>query len=143
MSRRRHPLLGLIGSLLVLQSTCSSVVAGRHTDPVWVRSEPCARVIVDGEAQGTTPLCLELVSTVGHSIRLERAGYEVHETLVRPMFSLGFLRRILFGGALGAAASTVDACRGGAQRLSPGEIDVILRRTADLDARLASLCLVP
>jgi len=143
MRRRRHPLFGLIGSALLLQSTFSSVVAGVPTDPVWVRSQPEARVIVDGEAQGMTPLCIELVRTVGHTIRLERAGYEVHETLVKPVLSLGFLRRALFGGALGAASSAVEACRGGAQRLSPREIDVLMRRTVDLDARLVSMCLVP
>ena len=143
MRRRRHPLFGLIGSALFLQTILSSVVAGDATDPVWVRSQPEAQVIVDGEAQGMTPLCLELVRTVGHTIRLERAGYEVHETLVKPVFSPRFLGRALFGGALGVASSAVEAYRGAAQRLMPREIDVLLRRTADLDARLVSMCLVP
>ena len=142
MRRRRHPLLVLTGLVLFLHSI---VLAGDPTDAVWVRSEPSAEVIVDGEMQGTTPLCLELAAGVGHSIRLERAGYEVHETIVRPVFSCwGFVRRMVFGGGVAGAAETgIALARGGGRRLTPRRVDVILERTARLDARLLSRCLVP
>ena len=138
MRRRRHPLSTLLTIALFLFSTGSLVVAGDPTDPVWVRSQPSATVVVDGEVEGRTPLLVHLSRSAAHSIRIEHPGYQVQEVLVRPVLSWGGLRHVLFGGgAIGTLGSALDVAAGGGRALSPSEVDVILTRTAEIEMHIA------
>jgi len=130
MRRTRHPLLRLLFIALFLHATTSMLVAGDPTDPVYVGSHPVgATVIVNGEVEGRTPVVLHLSRGTAHSIRLELVGYEIHETLVRPVLQWNVLRHVLFGGpALGSLHTAVDLSSGHSERLRPSAVDVVLER---------------
>ncbi|NTV80004.1 MAG: PEGA domain-containing protein [Candidatus Aminicenantes bacterium] len=72
--RQRSFLIALLLSALSLQG-CMTLV-GRKAQHVTVTARPAgARILVDGEFEGVTPLALRLAKKPPHVIRIEKEGY--------------------------------------------------------------------
>ena len=145
MSRSRFPLFGLIGLCVTIGSVSSSLLASERFDVVAVSTLPAgARVIVDGEVGGCTPLVLTLSREFVHVITVELEGYHPQTTEIRPEVDWAVLSREVLGGSLGGAVGglvggAVDLATGEAQRLPPAEIEWSLERVQEVGDTLPPL----
>ncbi len=73
---RRSTSLALIVTWLVFSLQGCMTLIGRKAQHVTVTARPAgARVLVDGEFEGITPLALRLAKKPPHVIRIEKEGY--------------------------------------------------------------------
>jgi hypothetical protein len=111
-SVRALAVAALIGA--VTPGCCSIIHQTRQA--VAISSTPSrARVIVDEEEQGRTPLVAKMKRKYHHTIRLELEGYEPYEmALTRKVWG-----NLVFGGVIGLI---IDASNGALYRLTPEAI---------------------
>lgn len=126
--RFRHPLLSCVLFLSSVYGIASTLFAGEPTDEVSVASTPLgARVVVDGEERGSTPLSLELTTDREHRIQVVSDGYATVETLVQPVIGWSLVGATVINGLfLGLAQSAVELSTGGARELEPNDVHVHL-----------------
>src|SRR5688572_25989213 len=94
--------LGLTPLLLALASPLAGCASfGPEFQSISVESKPAgARVLVDGEAVGTTPTAVDVTCHEPHDVRVELAGYPPREfRLKNTLHPLLFLNLALLGGA--------------------------------------------
>lgn len=116
----------LIGCALAL-GACASVIHGTHQD-VGISSAPTgARVSVDGQDKGDTPLVAHLARKENHLVRLELAGYKPYETTLTRSVSGWVWGNIVIGGLIGFA---VDALDGGLYKLTPEQVSGTMQSSA-------------
>lgn len=116
--------LGLISVFLFL-TACASIMHGTTQD-VGISSTPtAARVLVNGQDMGTTPVIADLKRKNQHFVRIEMDGYQTYETTLTKKVSGWVWGNIVFGGLIGLA---VDAITGGLYNLTPEQIRAELTR---------------
>ena len=116
----------LVGCALAL-GACASVMHGTHQD-VGIASAPTgAKVSVDGQDKGNTPLVAHLARKQNHLVRLELAGYQPYETTLTRSVSGWVWGNIVIGGLIGLA---VDAIDGGLYKLTPEQVSGTLQSSA-------------
>lgn len=117
-----------VPALALLLTGCASIVNG-STQPVSFISTPAAaRVIVDGNPIGSTPVVHALSRKKLHAVRFELDGYQPYEMALSRSVSGWVWGNIVFGGLIGLA---VDAGTGGMYKLSPEQVSANLsQRTA-------------
>lgn len=94
----------------------------------WISSSPTgAKVIIDNESQGTTPMTASLKRKEHHTIRIEMAGYQPYETKIIRKVDGWIIGNIIFGGLIGLG---VDAITGGMYKLTPDQIESQLQKSA-------------
>lgn len=120
------PRLALLAAVLFgipFLPACASIMQGT-TQQVGIGSSPTgARVLVNGQALGTTPVNLDLARKEKHLVRIELDGYEPYELAMTRSVSGWVVGNILFGGLIGLA---VDAMSGGMYKLSPEQINATM-----------------
>lgn len=115
-------LLGL--SVLVLLTSCATIIHGSRQD-VSIASNPSSAVVsIDGVEVGRTPLTTELSRKGHHAIKIELDGYMPFETQFTRKVDGWIAGNILFGGLIGLA---VDAISGGMYKLTPEQLQAELR----------------
>ncbi len=78
----------LIISFIFFES-CSAIKGNKY-QTVPVTSRPSgAKIVVDGQEAGLTPLNLKLDKSKDHEIRIEKEGYQPVVIMIRPMYDLG------------------------------------------------------
>lgn len=116
--------LAAIALALPLLGGCASIVNGT-TQAVSVSSDPPgARVEVDGDPQGSTPLSMELKRKHNHLITISMDGYQTEQVAVNKVMSGAVAGNILAGGFIGWG---IDAANGSQYKLKPDTIAVVLR----------------
>jgi hypothetical protein len=122
---------------------CASIMHGT-TQEVGISSSPTnARVIVDNQPRGTTPLVARLSRGDNHIVRIELAGHAPFEATLTKKVSGWVWGNIVFGGIIGLA---VDAMTGGLYNLTPEQLSGQLARqgaSAQLQADGIYVILVP
>lgn len=113
--------------LLIVLSLCSCATIMHGTSQtLGISSNPSsAKVTVNGQELGTTPLIADLKRKREHIVKIELQGYLPYETTVTKKVSGWVWGNILFGGLIGLA---VDAITGGLYNLTPEQIAGELRR---------------
>ena len=115
-----------LGSLLALLG-CATIMH-QTTQEVGISSTPTkAKVTVDSQVQGETPVVVELKRKNSHIVRLELEGYEPFEATFTRKVSGWVWGNLLFGGLIGLA---VDAMSGGLYKLSPEQLAAELKASA-------------
>lgn len=110
-----------IASLAV--AACCSIIHGTHQD-VGISSNPTsARVTIDGQTAGTTPVVAHLTRKDNHFVRIELPGYKPYETTLTRKVSGWVWGNIVFGGLIGLA---VDAINGAMYNLTPEQVSAAL-----------------
>jgi len=130
-------------ALLALMPACASIMHGTTQD-VGISSSPTnARVIVDNQPRGNTPLVAKLSRGDNHIVRIELEGYAPFEATLTKKVSGWVWGNVAFGGLIGLA---VDAMTGGLYNLTPEQLSGQLARqgaSAALQADGIYVILVP
>jgi len=117
--RKLLSIVSTLAIILVIQS-CATIMHGSKQD-VGISSNPSeAKITVDSQKYGTTPVNIKLKRNSSHTVRLELAGYEPYETTLTKSVSGWVWGNIVFGGLIGLG---VDAATGGLYKLSPQQIN--------------------
>lgn len=104
---------------ILLLASCGTIMHG-STQGISISSNPTnARVLVNGQPLGLTPVTLDLKRKDNHTVRLELDGYQPYEVALSRGVSGWVAGNIIFGGLIGLA---VDAITGGMYKLSPEQI---------------------
>ena len=115
-------ILGAIASLSLLCS-CGSIVNGT-TQPVCITSNPTnAKVFVDQQFVGQTPLKTKVARKDRHIVRLEANGYQPYEMILDRRMSKWVFGNLVFGGVPGLA---IDAISGGLYKINPNTLHATL-----------------
>ena len=94
-------------------------------------------MIVDGQIEGVTPLLLTLSRTAAHHVRVECEGFDPEEAVIRSKLSWAVVRHVLLDGfGIGLLGTAADIKNGESHRLTPDCVDLVLRRSMGLNARV-------
>lgn len=115
-----------VGSCLLLAAvmagswSCATIMQGSRQE-VSIASTPTgAKVTVNGQEMGNTPLVAKLRRKDKHAVRIEMDGYAPYEMALSRSTSGWVWGNIVFGGIPGLA---VDAITGGLYKLKPEQIE--------------------
>jgi len=100
--------------ILLFLAGCATVLTGFNQN-VDINSNPVkARVTVNDQYKGETPLTVRLRRNKNNVVRIELDGYEPYEIVTKKGFNAVSLGNIMIGGAVGML---VDLATGGILRL--------------------------
>lgn len=106
-------------SLLFCSIGCATVINGTHQDFGISSSPTGAKISINNQDYGTTPLVTELVRDENHVVRIELDSYQPYEITLTKSVSGWVWGNILIGGLIGLA---VDAISGGIYKLTPEQV---------------------
>lgn len=110
----------LILALLPVGLACASIIHGSKQSVAFTSTPSSARVTVDNELVGNTPVVAKLRRKDKHIVRIELEGYSPFEATLARRTSGWVWGNIVFGGLIGLA---VDASTGAMYKLTPAEIN--------------------
>ncbi len=111
-------------SCIALIAGCATIMHGT-TQSVGISSSPSgALVTVDNMEKGRTPVVVDLRRKEHHFVKIEMEGYKPYEVTLTRGVSGWVWGNIVFGGLVGLA---VDAITGGLYKLTPAEVNTVLR----------------
>lgn len=117
-------LSGIATLFLLLTLSCGTIMHGT-TQEIGISSNPSsAKVTLNGQSYGTTPIILDLKRAKTYMVKIELAGYHTYETTLTREISGWVWGNIVFGGLIGLV---IDASAGGMYRLSPEQINADLK----------------
>ncbi|MGE0552568.1 MAG: PEGA domain-containing protein [Gemmatimonadales bacterium] len=105
---------------------CATIMHGSSQELSIASSPIGARVLVDGQEHGRTPLVADLKRKDKHVVRIELDGYLPYEVALARGTSGWVWGNIVFGGLIGLA---VDAITGGLYQLEPREVSAAMARS--------------
>jgi uncharacterized protein YceK len=111
-------------------SGCATVMHGTEQEVSFASTPADARVTVDSQSIGNTPVMLDLSRKRTHVVRIELDGYAPYEANITRHTSGWVLGNLLIGGVVGIA---VDAIGGGLYNLSPSQLEAQLGTTASVE----------
>jgi len=110
--------------LAILIYGCATIMHGTSQD-IAVSSNPSnAKVTIDGNTVGNTPLTTSLSRKDIHTVKIELDGYHPFESKIMKETSGWVWGNIIFGGLIGLA---VDAITGGLYDLTPEQVQAEMR----------------
>ena len=115
----------LILSILILTSSCATIMTGK-TQEVTFDSEPQgAEVTVNGRVIGKTPTTIQLDKKTDQSVSFKLEGYKTQTRTLETKISAWFMGNIVLGGFIG---STTDGITGGMHEYSPNQYYITLSK---------------
>ena len=116
----------LIGALVAsLFSGCATITQD-NTQAVSFNSIPNgAKVYVDGQVKGITPVTLQLDKGDVKKVKFEKEGFLTSEKEISKSVDAWFFGNIIFGGLFG---STTDAVTGNMYEYTPNNYTVELKK---------------
>jgi hypothetical protein len=114
--------LAVISAALAVGS-CATVFNGTQQELGFSSSPTGAKVSVNGQSLGVTPLVADLKRKNNHIVRIELEGFQPYETTLTRKVSGWVWGNILIGGLIGLA---VDAISGGLYKLTPEQVAATL-----------------
>lgn len=119
-------LRGAIGTLAVLlMCGCATIIHGGSQDIGFSSTPSSAKVMVDNNPVGQTPVITKLSRKDNHIVRMELEGYKPFEATLTRGTSGWVWGNLVFGGIPGLA---IDAISGGLYKLTPEQIAAQLAR---------------
>lgn len=100
-------------------TACASIMHGTTQDIGFSSNPTSARVTVDGQPHGNTPVVLKLARKDNHIVRMELDGYQPFEATLTRGTSGWVWGNIVFGGVIGLA---VDAMSGGLYKINENQV---------------------
>jgi len=112
--------------ILLFLAGCATVLTGFNQN-VDINSNPVkARVTVNDQYKGETPLTVRLRRNKNNVVRIELDGYEPYEIVTKKGFNAVSLGNIMIGGAVGML---VDLATGGIFTVNPDLIYAKMKST--------------
>jgi len=125
---RKFQILAIL-AMPFLFSGCASIMHGT-TQQIGVSSSPSgAKVTVNGQQKGKTPVILDLKRGDNHVLKIELDGYLPYETTLTKKVSGWVWGNVVAGGLIGLA---VDAISGGLYNLTPEQVQASLAKGAQM-----------
>lgn len=110
-----------VASLILI--SCATIFKG-STDDVSFSSEPSgAKVYVNGNLLGTTPVQLELKSKSSYTIEFKKEGYETKTVLLNNSVGAGWIVLDILGGLI---PIIIDAATGNWYELDQEHVNAVL-----------------
>lgn len=104
---------------------CCAVTGGMKAQAIVVKSDPAgAQVYVDDKPRGKAPVTVPMERDSQHTVRLELAGYETTQAVLKPGPNPWLFGNLIVGGIVGVV---VDGVTQSWYRLYPGDVVVRLR----------------
>lgn len=117
----------LLLALVALTTGCATLVGGGSTQDVsFTSTPPGARVLLDGEEIGMTPVTSTLERKRAVFVQLELDGYETREIAITRSVNGWVWGNLLLGGLIGLA---IDYGTGAWYKLTPEEVEAELARS--------------
>jgi len=115
--------------ILLVTSSCCTIMLSPQQE-VGIASNPSgARIIIDGQDIGKTPLTTSLKRSNNHTVKVELEGYLPYELNLTKSVSGWVFGNIIFGGIIGLV---VDLATGALYVLTPEQIQANLIKTGML-----------
>ena len=115
----------LILSVLILSSSCATIMTGK-TQEVTFDSEPQgAEVAVNGRVIGKTPTTIQLDKKKDQTVSFKLEGYKTQTRTLETKVNAWFMGNIVLGGFIG---STTDGITGGMHEYSPNQYYITLSK---------------
>jgi len=109
--------------ILLVTSSCCSIMLSPQQE-VGIASNPSgAKVIIDGQEVGNTPLTTSLARKNNHNVKIELDGFMPYELHLTKKTSGWVFGNIIFGGIIGLV---VDLATGALYVLTPEDIQANL-----------------
>lgn len=122
----RRLVVPLLGCLLVLVIVgCATIMHGTSQSIGFSSTPSGAKVTVDNQERGHTPVIASLSRKDNHIVKIEMDGYQPFEATITRSVSGWVLGNILFGGLIGLA---VDAISGGLYKLTPDQVAGVMTK---------------
>lgn len=118
------PVLSVVVVMLVILS-CATIMHGTSQDIGFSSTPTGARVVVDNQERGKTPVIANLSRKDNHIVKIDMPGYQPFEATITRSVSGWVLGNILFGGLIGLV---VDAISGGLYKLTPEQVAATLAK---------------
>jgi len=116
-----------LATVLAITTGCASIINGRYQEVPIASDPPDARIVIDGEVRGVTPMVTELRRNEAHIVSLEHDGYRPAAVSLSSHSTgwiwgnLAFLHPLFW--LIGAG---VDMKTGSYKRVEPGQVSVKL-----------------
>ncbi len=124
----------LVGAFGFLASGCATIVHGTSTR-ISIDSKPQGAIVKAGQQTITTPGTLLLKNSAPQTLHISKDGYQSSTFYLQQQMSGWVWGNILLGGFIGIA---IDYGSGGAYRLSPANVNVVLNRQQDAQDQIAN-----
>jgi PEGA domain. len=119
-------LRSVIGTLSTLMLCgCATIIHGGSQDIGFSSTPSAAKVTIDNNPVGQTPVVAHISRKDNHIVRMELAGYQPFEATLTRGTSGWVWGNLVFGGIPGLA---IDAISGGLYKLTPEQIAAQLAR---------------
>ena len=112
-------------ALLVLTSSCATIISGTTQKINFASTPPAAGIFIDVLQVGITPKELELERKREYHVMIKMDGYTTYETKLTKKFNAWYLANIPLGGIIGLI---VDPITGAMYKLTPKQIDAELTK---------------
>ena len=123
----------LILSILILTSSCATIMTGK-TQEVTFDSEPQgAEVAVNGRVIGKTPTTIQLDKKQDQSVSFKLEGYKTQTRRLETKIQGFFWGNIVLGGFIG---STTDGITGGMHEYSPNQYYITLSKDKNVSTTI-------
>lgn len=126
----KYSLLFIASIFFVLSHTACGSIINTSNQKINVASDPSeAKIIVDGQKVGKTPMTVTLARKDNHIIQIELEGYETEVITLNRETDGWFWGNCLLGGVIGMG---IDAITGGMYELKPNEIQRELQQKQNI-----------
>lgn len=100
----------LIITISLLFTSCATLMTGTDQKLSFNSNVPNAKVYIDGQYRGATPIILSLKTKDSHDIRIEAPGFIPYSNVIQKKVTGWVWGNIAFGGIIGLG---IDAITGG------------------------------
>lgn len=115
----------ILGLFAITSTGCATIIGGGHQEIETTSTPSGARVLVDGDDMGTTPLTLNLKRDASHVVTFQLQGYDDIVVNMDKEFRAG---AVLAGNLFswGLLGMVIDVGSGAAYKLTPEELEATL-----------------
>jgi len=109
----------------VFFNSCATIFKGSHENVDFSSDPSGAKIYINGEYLGKTPLKLPLLSEMTYKIEFRKSGYETKQTYITSKVGAGWIVLDVVGGLI---PILIDAATGDWYGLSQDNVDVVLEK---------------
>ncbi len=113
-------------SILIIMTSCATIMTGSKQD-IIIKSSPSGAVVtINNINSGITPITTRLSKkTKTQLVKIELDGYKPYEINITREFNAWYLGNIIFGQIVGLI---IDAADGAMYKLTPTQINAVLSK---------------
>ncbi len=110
---------------IIFFNSCATIFKGSHEDVEFASEPSGAKVYINGEYIGKTPLEIPLLSEINYEIEFKKSGYETKKAYITSKVGAGWVILDVVGGLI---PILIDAATGDWYGLSQDNVNAILEK---------------